>query len=158
MLSLAFLGWRTGVIRAATAMTGIITGIYLAGQYHKQVSELLDPLIPDPNGAKIAAFAAVFILTMAASSTIGIILRRGLKLFLLGWIDGLVGSIMGLAVGMFLVGALTLGLCAFPIGGTGKIVEESEMAQRFMPGVRSLLPEDLFEERIREFIDLNMCA
>lgn len=153
VLGLTFLGWRTGVIRAAAAMVGVIAGVYLAGQFHEAVTDVLDTVITNPNGAKIAAFVLVFLVTLAAAAVAGGLLRRALKLFLLGWADGVVGGALGLVVGVSLMGALTLGLCAFPIGGLGKAVEDSTMAQSFMPVVSGLLPE-----QIARYVDLDACA
>lgn len=153
ILLLTFFGWRIGVIRAASTIGGVIVGVYLAGQYHEGVANTLGTVITNDNGATVAAFGLIFIGTMVVANVIGGMLRRALKLVLLGWADGVVGATLGLAIGLALVSGLTLAVCTYPVGGLGEAVGNSSVAKNLTPLVSMLLPE-----QFEEFVNPDTCA
>ena len=153
ILLLTFFGWRVGIIRAGSTIGGVIIGIYLAGQYHEQVADALGAVITSDNGATIAAFGLIFVGSMVVAGIVGGIVRKALKLILLGWADGLVGAALGLAVGLALVSGLTLAVCTYPIGGLGEAVEDSSVAKNLTPLVSGLLPE-----QFEEFVSPDTCG
>lgn len=144
---LGFVGWRTGIIRAAATIAGLILGVYLAGQYHGQVGEVTGELISSENGAQIAAFAVVFLGAMVAAAVAGSVVRRVLKVLLLGWVDGLVGALLGVLVGLIVVSSIGIVVCRFPVGDADATVESSVLAKNLAPLTSGLVPEQ-FEDFI----------
>ncbi len=91
----AFSGWRTGIVRSALMLAGIVVGIVLGGQLGGRVGEGLGQL-GAPGGSRLLGFAVVFIFCVVASYVVGILARKVISTLLLGWIDSLGGLALGL--------------------------------------------------------------
>lgn len=92
----AFSGWRTGIVRSALMLAGIVLGIVLGGQLGGRVGEGLDQL-GAPGGAHLLGFAVVFIFCVVASYVVGIFARKVISTLTLAWVDNLGGLVLGLA-------------------------------------------------------------
>lgn len=91
----AFSGWRTGIVRSAFMLAGIVLGIVLGGQLGGRVGEGLGQL-GAPGGSRLLGFAVVFGFCVVASYVSGIFARKILSTLLLGWVDSLGGLVLGL--------------------------------------------------------------
>ena len=135
-LTVAYLGARLGVVRAAALLTGVAAAAILASR-QQEIGLLADA----PFGETIASLAlpaAAFIGAVVA----GVILRRVISILFLGWLDRALGGAVGLAlaVGMFFV------LVEFvaPLAGAqiDDAVADSFLAQtigQYVPGIVEVL-------------------
>ena len=142
---LSFLGWRTGLVRAAVALGGLAAGIYIAGQFFDELGPQLKSFIDNENGARVAAFLILFLMVMAGAVVAGKIVRQVLTLLLLGWVDKMGGLGLGALVGLALCTGLALLVRSFPIGGLDQTVESSLLGSFLVensPAVLGLLPRD----------------
>ena len=132
---LGFTGLRQGMIRTVFGIAGLIGGIFLAGRYHDELAALLFP-----SGAvwsNIAAYAIIAIATLVLAGVIGWLLAKLVNFVALGWLDKLVGSILGIAIGCLLCAAiLAIVLKYYP--GMEATINQSVIA-RFLVGGFPLL-------------------
>jgi len=145
----AFIGLRKGIIKAALTLAGLIVGIVLAGRYYIPFSERLT-LISSPTWAKVAAFAIIFIGIMVLATLLARLLERAASAMMLGWVNRLVGGILGFVVGAMFCGAL-LAIWVKYVGMTGTIAQSKIapiLLDRF-PKVLALLPKEF--DTIRSF-------
>jgi len=101
---LGFAGLRQGLIRTVFGIAGLIGGIFLAGRYYAELAERLFPA-----GAiwgNIAAYAIILILTLVVAGVIGWLLAKLVSFVALGWLDRLVGLILGIVIGGLLFAAI----------------------------------------------------
>ncbi len=144
-----FLGFRTGIIKAALSLAGLIVGVILAGRYYVFLSERL-PFIPDENVAKIVAFAIILIGVMVIAVVLAHLLKWAASVMMLGWVNHLGGAIFGLVLGAILCGALLATWVKFL--GIGEATVESMLATTLLdrfPIVLALLPDEF--DAIRSF-------
>ena len=144
-----FIGLRKGIIKAALTLAGLIVGIVLAGRYYIPFSERLT-LISSPTWAKVAAFAIIFIGIMVLATLLARLLERAASAMMLGWVNRLVGGILGFVVGAMFCGAL-LAIWVKYVGMTGTIAQSKIapiLLDRF-PKVLALLPKEF--DTIRSF-------
>ena len=136
-------GWRMGIIRGVLIVVGVILGIVLAGRFGGELGATLD-FVDNPNGARVLGFAIVFGLVVAAAAIASSILRRVIRLFFLGWVDGVGGVGLGMAAGSLVLTAVIAATGSFPFGGLGGSIGDSRLAPFLannVPLVLDLLPE-----------------
>ena len=127
LVVVGFIGWRTGVIKAVFGAVGVIAGIFLAGRFGGPLGDSLD-FITDENLAKLIGFVVVFAVIFIGAMFAANILRKLLKLILLGWVDSAGGAALGLVAGSLLwVGLIGL-VGSFPIGGLDRSIDDSATA------------------------------
>ncbi len=143
--------WK-GIIRMALTLAGLILGIFLAGRFYVPFSEHLT-LISSPTGAKIAAFLIIFIGIMVVAAILAHLLEKAASAVMLGWVNRLVGGIIGFLVGAFFLGAV-IAIWVKYLGGS-EAMASSRVAPfllYYFPRVLGILPGD-FGSGLRSFFD-----
>ena len=140
----AFFGLRTGLIKAVLSLAGLIIGVILAGHYYDPVAGWLF-FIPQPNLAKVAAFALILIATLIAASFAASVLGRIISITMLGWVNRLCGALFGFAMAAVTLGALLSVAASFPFFDVESLIRGSAIASallQYFPLVLGLLPEE----------------
>ncbi|MCL2679006.1 MAG: CvpA family protein [Dehalococcoidia bacterium] len=101
----AIAGLGRGIIRGVVSLVGFILAIFLAGRMHETVAGWLR-FISNENIAKIVAFVLIILVVIIAADLLGKLLRRLISLAMLGWLDRLLGGVLGLFIGAVFWGAL----------------------------------------------------
>ena len=104
LILLGVAGLRQGMIRTVFGIAGLIGGIFLAGRYYDELAERLFPA-----GAiwgNIAAYAIILIATLVVAGVVGWLLAKLINFAALGWLDKLVGGILGAVIGALLCTAI----------------------------------------------------
>lgn len=133
--------WK-GAIGAVFGIGGLIGGIALAGHYYQPFASILSPSGAIWSG--IAAYAIILIVTLVIASVIGWFVARLVHITILGWIDRLIGFILGAGIGSMLCAA-ALAIVSKYLPGTEEIISQSVMAKFLMeqfPLLLALLPEE----------------
>jgi uncharacterized membrane protein required for colicin V production len=77
------LGWRTGIIKVAFGIVGILLGIFAAGRAGASVGDAMT-FIESANLATLAGYGVVLLAGFAAAMAMASIVRKFLRLVLLG--------------------------------------------------------------------------
>jgi membrane protein required for colicin V production len=155
------MGIHWGLIRQAIAVFGLAGGIMIAGRLYEPVSEFLHGkdgggLVADANWARIIAFVGILIIFSLALGAVGSVLRVVAKLLFLGWLDRLLGGLLGFLMAITLVMALLVVATVFPVPGLSDSLRNSQVAHWFsgyVPVVLSMLPPEF--QQYREIIRLG---
>ena len=143
------IGLRTGIIKAALSLAGLIVGVILAGRYYLPLSEQL-AFIPQASVAKIVAFAIILVGVMIIAGVLASLLKWAASVVMLGWVNHLGGAVFGLVLGAIFCGALLATWVKFL--GIAEAITESNLAfilVDFFPVVLALLPEEF--DAVRSF-------
>ncbi len=103
----AYFGLRLGIIRAGTAVSGIVGGVMLAKYSSPHVTPYVGRVFNDPEMAQAISVMAVVLGVLIASIVAGVMLRRAFQFLFLGWLDASAGAIAGFAL---LLGVWSVGL------------------------------------------------
>jgi len=135
-----FVGLWRGAVKAAFGIAGLIGGIALAGHYYGWLATVLFPKAAAWSG--IAAYAIILIATLIVAGIVGWLVARLVHITMLGWLDRLIGFILGAIVGSM--------LCAAVLAIVGKyfpsievVITQSAVARFLMeqfPLLLALLP------------------
>ena len=146
---MGFVGLRQGIIRTVFGIAGLVGGIVLAGRYYGGLAAVLSP--SGATWANIAAYAIILIATLIVAGVIGWLVARLVHLVLLGWLDRLVGCILGVVIGGLLCAAV-LAIVGKYYPGAEAVISQSGLARFLMGGfplLLALLPEEF--DFIRNF-------
>lgn len=139
-----------GLIRQAVSIFGLTGGIFLAGRLYSPIADFLHGpdghgLVTDAGWARVIAFGIVVIGFSLLLGIVGSILRLALNLLLLGWVDHLLGALLGLLTSLLLVTSMVVAATVFPIPNVSEAVKASVVAHwvgGFTPVVLALLPPE----------------
>jgi membrane protein required for colicin V production len=132
---LGIAGLRQGMIRTVFGIAGLIGGIVLAGRYYDELAARLFP-----SGAiwgNIAAYAIILLATLLVAGVIGWLIAKLVNFAALGWLDRVMGFILGVVIGGLLCAAiLAIAVKFYP--GMEATISHSVIA-RFLVGGFPLL-------------------
>ena len=146
---LGLAGLRQGIIRTVFGIAGLIGGIVLAGRYYGGLAALLSPA--GATWANIAAYAIILLATLIVAGVVGSLVAKVVHFAALGWLDRLVGFILGIVIGGLLCAAV-LAIVGKYYPGTEAVISQSGTARFLMeqfPLLLALLPEEF--DFIRDF-------
>jgi membrane protein required for colicin V production len=148
-LLLGFVGFRQGIIRTVFGIAGLIGGIVLAGRYYGALAGVLSP--GGAIWASVAAYAIILLATLVVAGLVGHFVAKLVSLAAFGWLDRLIGLLLGVFVGL-LLSAAALAIVAKIYPGSEATIGQSAVA-RFLiaqlPLVLALLPNEF--SSIRDF-------
>lgn len=146
---LGLAGLRQGIIRTVFGIAGLIAGIVLAGRYYDELAALLFPA--GATWGNIAAYAIILLATLVVAGVIGSLVAKLIHFAALGWLDRLVGCVLGLVIGgLFCAAVLAIIGKYYP--GAEAVISESGIARFLMeqfPLLLALLPAEF--DFIRDF-------
>lgn len=122
------LGIYWGLIRQVLALTGLIVGIAMAGRYGPVVSDWLTSFTSNDTLAGVVGFVLVLLGVSAAASLVASLLRMFVGLLFLGWLDHVLGSVLGLIQGLLASATLLVVAVTFPLPLWQNAVETSRFA------------------------------
>ncbi|GAB4430034.1 MAG: CvpA family protein [Chloroflexi bacterium OHK40] len=138
------LGLYWGLIRQVLALVGLVVGVAMAGRYGPTVADWLSSFVADPVFAGAVGFLAVLLLVSATASLLASLLRIFAGLLFLGWLDHLLGGVLGLVQAVLAAAVLLVWMVAFPLPAWSSAVDGSALAEgllRFGGVLTPILPE-----------------
>ncbi|NTV62337.1 MAG: CvpA family protein [Oscillochloris sp.] len=148
------LGIYWGLIRQVLAIAGLIVGVAIAGRYGPDVAAWLSSFISDPGLAGIIGFMAVLMLVSTVASLAASLLRIFIGLLFLGWIDHLLGGVLGLTQAILAGATILVGMVTFPSAIWADALDGSKLAAGLVwvgQALTTLLPT-AFSSAIRTFL------
>lgn len=139
--------WR-GFISMIMPLIGIIVGVVLAGLYATTVGGWLS--IDNAEHAKWAGYAIILVAALIVSIILAVILTKFVHLALLGWLNRLLGGILGFASGALLCAAVLAACVKYGLGTD--FIQGSGIAQLMLdwiPGILVLLPGEF--DSVKDF-------
>jgi membrane protein required for colicin V production len=103
----------TGFSRSVASLLGMILGFWMAIHRFSSISFRLSPWIHDEMGRSLVSFILIFLLVYLIFYIAGIMVQRMFKVFKLGWIDRLLGAVVGLVKGLVLAVVIVFMLTIF---------------------------------------------
>ncbi len=149
------IGLSRGFVRGLLGLAGLGLGVVLAASFHEQVAETVFTFVPGEAASRIVAFVVIFLAIVILVGFIARLIAKALKLSSLGWFDGLLGGLLGLAIAVIVSGVLLLLAVMAGLQEEGFLIE-SRLAPKVLGGtdaIVGLLPDDtrqVIEEQYEE--------
>ena len=130
-----FKGFRHGFIEEIARIISLVCGFIFASKFHNLVIPYLYPYINEDTVRVTVAYLGVFVLSVIVIAMIAKILQKFIELILLGWLNRLLGLLLGLLKGFFIVSLIIFIVQTIPLqldGGKtiqNKLESESIMYQ-----------------------------
>ncbi len=124
ILSFGMFGLFKGATRAIFGIAGLIGGIVLAGYCHESLAFFLSP-----EGAiwsSIAAYAIIVVSVLIVSAIISQLITKLVFAAMLGWLDRVIGFLLGAGIGLALCIAFVAVISKVP--GTEGFISHSAIA------------------------------
>lgn len=123
------LGLYWGIIRQVLAVVGLIVGIMVAGRYGATVADWLSSFVTDPVVAGALGFLGLVMLVSSIASFIASILHSFVGLLFLGWLDHLLGGLLGLLQAGIACAILVVAMVNFPLPLWRNAISDSRLAE-----------------------------
>jgi membrane protein required for colicin V production len=136
------LGFWQGFIKALFGILGLIVGIALAGHFYQPLALKLSS--EGAAWAGIAAYAIILVVTVIVAGVAGWFVAKMVHALPFGWLDRLLGFILGAFMGSMLCAAVLAILCKY-VPGVEAAVAQSAVAATVMKGfplLLALLPDN----------------
>ncbi|HWQ13836.1 MAG TPA: CvpA family protein [Roseiflexaceae bacterium] len=133
------LGLYWGLIRQVLSVAGVAAGVVAAGRYGPQAAEALLSFITDGALAQALGFVLVFAAVSGAASLAASLLHRFVGLLFLGWLDHLLGGVLGAAQGALVSAVLLLAAAAFPHPAWAEALGASRIAPTVVGAASAVL-------------------
>jgi membrane protein required for colicin V production len=128
---LGIAGLRQGLIRTVFGIAGLIGGIFLAGRYYDELAARLFP--SGATWGNIAAYAIIAIATLLVAGIIGWLLAKLINFAALGWLDKIMGFILGIVIaGLLCAAILAIAVKFYP--GVEATINQSVIAKFLVGG------------------------
>jgi membrane protein required for colicin V production len=138
--------WK-GFFREVLGLLGVLLGIFLAIVGFGPLSKILHQLIPAVPGVfwLILCFLGIFIGVYLLSRLLAMLLGKLSSLIMLGWLNRLLGGLIGAIKGAFVISLILMLLGFFPFQDSLKNVRKKstlyEPFQRIIPLVYNILTD-----------------
>ncbi len=141
-----FSSLRSGLIRGAMTIIGLVVGVYMALGHYQQVAAHINPTVENAALSNALAFLLILFVAWIAAAFIASLVRSMLNSLGLGWTDNALGMVVGFLVGLVIAVGFTLLLTRLPVASLNRAVQDSSLAYYIflvLPYLRKLLPGDL---------------
>ena len=146
-------GFFRGLFQEVAVLVGVVGGVVVAAHTYLRLAGLLQPWITDPQHARWAAFAVVFVAVYWLTRLAAHFIQRLLYHLYLDFFDRLLGGVFALAKGALLIGfgLMLLGV-AMPknshlLKGSVAVPHLTSLARQTL----GLLPPD-FKQRLNDYL------
>ncbi|MAJ45303.1 MAG: hypothetical protein CMF96_11255 [Candidatus Marinimicrobia bacterium] len=109
-----FTGIKSGFILQLAQIISIVVGYICANTFHLHAYELLSPYIENPTARNVLAYISIFLIIVILVQIIAKIINQLFKLVLLGWLNKILGLLLGGLKGLFITSLIIFTLEAFP--------------------------------------------
>ncbi|MGL4722330.1 MAG: CvpA family protein [Desulfovibrionaceae bacterium] len=149
ILLFIFRGAYTGFVKQMSMFLGIFLGMTVSAKVYMKFVSTIQIYFSSTSVASLVSYIIVFIAIYLLVTLLGGLLKRFLSIKIIGWLDHLVGGIMGFIIALLVSSVLLIILQKFHVSATG--VEESVLAPHVERSTRILnflLPDSLTERTL----------
>ncbi len=114
MLAALIVGLIKGFVRELVGLIVIIVGIFVAGRFYGPLAGFVGKFIKNPAAANFIGFLLIFLVVLIIGGFIAGIISRATKRGL-GFVNNVLGGIIGALEGILIAGAVIFAMLAFPV-------------------------------------------
>jgi membrane protein required for colicin V production len=150
MTGFILLGVWKGFFREVLGLLGVLLGIFIAIAGFGPLSKILHQLIPKVPVVVwiVISFVIIFVGVYLASRLLAMVLGKLSSLIMLGWLNRLLGGVIGAVKGAFIISLILLVLGFFPFQDSLKNIRKHSIFykpfQRIIPMIYNVITDFSF--------------
>jgi membrane protein required for colicin V production len=121
------MGFYWGAIRQLLAVTGLLASIVIASRFAPGVADALHGMIADDATAMLVAVLLIMMAVSGSASLLASLIQHYYGLIALGWVDHIIGALLGTLQAVLLTVMVLLVMAAFPNQGWVDMLRASSM-------------------------------
>ena len=137
-------GLAKGFVRGLFGLVALVLGVMIAASTYELVATSVMNFVPGDRAPEVVSFALIFLVVILAIGFLGRVISKALKLAALGWLDRLMGGLLGIVMASIIT-ALLLLVAVMAGFGDMKTLRESRLAPNVLhltDVIVSIVPED----------------
>ncbi len=145
--------WRTGFVRELVSFAATVLAIPIAGVFYKQMTPKVNPIVDNPDLARMISFAAILLGVIIAGQVAGHLLKRTVAMLNLGAVDRLSGAAFGFLKAVIICQVVLIALVVFQKPDLSDTINGSPVAGKLLdttPVILAVLPS-LFDNGVHTF-------
>jgi membrane protein required for colicin V production len=150
---LTWSAWRTGFVRELVVFASTILAVPIAGIFYERMSPKVNPIVDDPELAKMISFVAILAGVFIAGQVAAHMLKRTVTMLNLGAFDKLAGGAFGFIKAVIICQVALIALVVFQKPDITQTIDDSPVAGKLLdaaPAVLTVLPAR-FDDGVKLF-------
>jgi len=157
-------GLRRGLISEIARLSGLFVACFTASNYHNELIPFIEEYFINEKIIQISAFLIIFFLTIIIINILSSLIQRLFEFIYLGWLNRLLGSLIGFIKGLIIISVIIFCMDALPEQTLNKIKKESviykvgtNIKDVLLSGVNYEIPNTIdFEKISKQFETINL--
>ena len=146
-------GFRRGLISEIARLTGLFLACFIASKYYNNLTPIIENYLMNEKLIQIAAFLILFFSTIIIINLLSSTIQKLFEFIYLGWLNRLLGSLIGFIKGLIIISILILCIDALPKKTIAKLNEES-IIYKVSNNIKEIILSDV-NTNIHNSIDLK---
>jgi membrane protein required for colicin V production len=149
-----FMGFQTGLVKTLALLGGILLGIAVGSRYFSQSARIIESFTDNDNVSNVIGFILIFLLVLLVFFICGSILKKTIKILMLGALDNIGGALFGFVLSIVFISSLLQMIDQFPFMGLNNTIKDSSIASFLVEDFDAVLQKlNIFPEQLSLKID-----
>ena len=150
-------GFRKGLIKEIARLTGLFLACLIASRYNDKMIPLIEQYFINQNVIHILSFLIIFFISIIIINIISLTIQKIFEIIYLGWLNKLLGSLLGFIKGLIVISIIIFCMDALPDEIIKKIEAQSTI-YKVGTGIKNklIVAENIYNSDT--IIDLNKIA
>ena len=147
-------GFRRGLLKEIARLTGLFLGCLIGTKYHDKLIPFLEQYLMNEQIIQIISFFIIFLISVVTINFISLSIQKIFELIYLGWLNKLLGSLLGFLKGLIIISIIIFCMDILPRETLEKINEQSIIYQ-VGKSIQQIILLETSQYNSNDIIDLN---
>tara|TARA_Y100000814_G_scaffold44672_1_gene27860 strand:- start:73 stop:630 length:558 start_codon:yes stop_codon:yes gene_type:complete len=147
-------GFRKGLIKEIARLTGLFLSCIIASKYHIDIIPAIEKYFINEKVIHILSFLILFSIAIIIINVISLSIQKFFEIIYLGWLNKLLGSLLGFIKGLIVISIIIFCMDALPDEIIKKIEDQSTI-YKVGVGIKNKLLAETGNYNTTNLIDLN---
>jgi len=147
-------GFRRGLIKEIARLTGLFLSCIIASKYHIDIIPTIEKYFINEKVIQILSFLILFFIAIIIINIISLSIQKFFEIIYLGWLNKLLGSLLGFIKGLIVISIIIFCMDALP-NETIKKIENQSTIYNVGSSIKNKLLAGTDTYNTNNLIDLN---
>tara|TARA_B100000401_G_C52782896_1_gene709218 strand:+ start:1032 stop:1589 length:558 start_codon:yes stop_codon:yes gene_type:complete len=120
-------GFRRGLIKEIARLAGLFISCFIASKYYIELIPLIENYFINVKVIEIISFLIIFFISIIIINIVSLSIQKFFEIIYLGWLNKLLGSLLGFIKGLIVVSIIILCMDVLPTETIKKIEKQSSI-------------------------------